>query len=135
MPRPERGVGQGTFCTPLGGGSLSVLGSTPFFIRGAGMARHSNEAAAILAAAPALPLSAGQWRDVARELDLSEREADVAELVLRDLCNKQIGMVLGISKKTVEEYLSYRIPKKTGTSGRMQLSMRVLEVALRTARA
>lgn len=97
------------------------------------MARHSKESAAILAAAPPLPLSPCQWREVARELDLSDREADVAELVLRDLCNKQIATVLGISKKTVEEYLSYRIPKKTGTNGRMQLSMRVLEVALRTA--
>jgi hypothetical protein len=32
MPRPERGVGQGTFFTPLGGGSLSGLGSTLFYL-------------------------------------------------------------------------------------------------------
>jgi DNA-binding NarL/FixJ family response regulator len=132
-PRPERGVGQGTFSTPLAGGFRSVLGSTPLFIRGAGMARHSKEAAAILASASPLPLSPNQWNEVTRALDLSDREADVAELVLRDLCNKQIAAVLGISKKTVDEYLSYRIPKKSGTNGRMQLSMRVLEVALRGA--
>lgn len=29
--RPRRGVGQGTFFTPLGDGSLRVLGSTLFF--------------------------------------------------------------------------------------------------------
>jgi DNA-binding NarL/FixJ family response regulator len=97
------------------------------------MAQHSDAGAAIRAAEPPLPLSSDQWRVVAGELGLSDQEAKVAELVLRDLCNKQIATVLGISKKTVEEYLSYRIPKKTGTNGRMQLSMRVLEVALRTA--
>ena len=97
------------------------------------MAQLTEAAAAILAAAPTLPLTSDQWRVVAAELGLSDQEANVAELALRDLCNKQIATVLGISKKTVEEYLSYRIPKKTGTNGRMQLSMRVLEVALRTA--
>ena len=94
------------------------------------MARRSALAAAILAAAPPLPLSPRQWRGVVDALRLSDRETDVAELVLRDLCNKQIALVLDISPNTVDEYLTYRIPKKTRTNGRMQLSMRVLEVSL-----
>jgi FixJ family two-component response regulator len=60
----------------------------------------------------------------------SSREAEVADLVIRDLCNKQIAIVLGISIKTVDEYLTYRIPAKTGTRGRMQLSTRLTAVAL-----
>jgi hypothetical protein len=31
-PRPERGVGQGTFSMPLGGGSVGVLGADALFI-------------------------------------------------------------------------------------------------------
>lgn len=57
VPRPERGVGQGTFCMPLAGGSLSVLGSTPFLFRGpvygrshAESIRKARERAAAIAA-------------------------------------------------------------------------------------
>jgi FixJ family two-component response regulator len=70
------------------------------------MAQLTEAAAAILATAPPLPLTSDQWRAVAGELGLSDQEANVVELALRDLCNKQIATVLGISKKTVEEYLS-----------------------------
>ncbi len=94
------------------------------------MTQQSTAAAAILAAAPPLPLTADQWQAVVKTLGLSKREAHIAELVLRDLGDKQIATVLGISHKTIETYLRDRIGKKAGTKGRMQFSMRVLAVAL-----
>lgn len=101
------------------------------FIWGAAMLKPSDHAAAILAAAPPLPLSARQWEVIVKAMRLSKREATVAELVLRDLGNKEIAAVMGISHKTVGTYLDTRIPKKTGARGRMQLATHVLAVALR----
>ena len=93
------------------------------------MSGSSDIPAQILASAPPLPLSSTQWQDVVKALGLSRRQARVAELALRDLCNKQIAVVMGISEKTVETHLE-RAGRRAGGSGRMQLAMRVLEVAL-----
>jgi DNA-binding NarL/FixJ family response regulator len=94
------------------------------------MARLSKNAAAILAAAPTFPLSPKQWRKVVEVTGLSTQQARAVELALRDLCNKQIGVVMSISKRTVEDHLE-DAGRKMGASGRMQIAMRVLAEALR----
>jgi DNA-binding NarL/FixJ family response regulator len=92
------------------------------------MARLSKTAADLLASAPPLPLDGKHWRKVVTALGLSDQQARVAELVLRDLCNKQIAAVMGISESTIDTYMQ-RIGQRTGTSGRMQLAMHVMAVS------
>jgi DNA-binding NarL/FixJ family response regulator len=97
------------------------------------MARPSKTAAAILSAAPPLPLDPEHWQKVVNAIGLSEQQARIVELILRDLCDKQIAAVMGISESTIDTYMQ-RIGKRTGTSGRMQLAMRVLAVSHEVAR-
>src|SRR5580658_2192099 len=121
MPRPERGVGQGTFFTPPGGGSLSGLGSTLFYFGAAAMTRpHSTDTH--LTDAPLLPLHRDHWQAIYLALHLSPKQAQVVELVLRGLCDKQIAQAMGIGEPTVRTYLD-RISARTRTRGRMELAM------------
>jgi len=85
---------------------------------------------AILLDKPPLPLTDAHWQAIVEATKLSKRESLVVELVLRDLSNKEIGEVLGISPRTVETYLQDRIPQKTGAKTRMQLAMHVFAIAL-----
>jgi DNA-binding CsgD family transcriptional regulator len=82
----------------------------------------------ILAEAPPLPLDAVHWQKIVRKLGLSNRQAGVVELMLRDLSDKQIALVQGISESTVTTHQE-RIRYRTGTRGRMQLAMHVLAVS------
>ncbi len=92
------------------------------------MARLSKTAAAILAAAPPLPLDAGHWEKVVQAIGLSKRQAEVAKLMLRDLADREIAAVLGINESTIDTHTE-RIEKRTRTKGRMQLAMHVLAVS------
>ena len=97
------------------------------------MARLSKTAAAILSSAPPLPLEDAHWKEVVNAIGLSKRQAEVAELMLRDLCDKQIAVVLGIGRSTIDTHTE-RIERRTGTRGRMQLAMHVLAVSHQVAR-
>lgn len=79
---------------------------------------------------PPLPLTDAHWQAIVNAIGLSKREALVVELVLRDLSNKEIAEVLGISPRTVETYLHDRIPQKTGARSRMQLAGYIMLIAL-----
>jgi DNA-binding NarL/FixJ family response regulator len=94
------------------------------------MARRSKLADDVLSAAPPLPLSSNHWECVVAAIGLSPQQARVAELMLRDLTDKEIAAVLGISQSTLETHQE-RISLRTATRGRMQLAMRVLEESLR----
>ena len=73
-PRPERGVGQGTFLMPLGGGSVGVLGSTLFLFRGPVMpVIHAGEGFATYCALPALAAGPA-WATLVQTLHLSPRQ-------------------------------------------------------------
>lgn len=100
------------------------------FFRGVDMAQPSESADAILASAPKLPLDDAHWEAVVSEMGLSDQQARVVELVLRDLCDKQIAAVMGISKSTLDTYM-HRIRTRTGTRGRIQLAMHVMAVSFR----
>jgi len=92
------------------------------------MAGLSELSARILAAAPPLPLAADHWQAVVEIMGLSAQQARITELILRDLSDKQIALVLGISESTVETHKE-RIRYRTGARGRMQLAMQVLAIS------
>jgi DNA-binding NarL/FixJ family response regulator len=82
----------------------------------------------LLADLPALPLHPGHWRAIFTALHLSPKQAQVVELLLRGLCDKQIAQAMGIREPTVRTYLD-RISARTRTHGRMELAMKVLAVS------
>jgi DNA-binding CsgD family transcriptional regulator len=77
---------------------------------------------------PPIPLSDEHWRAVVKVMRLSPQQSRIVELVLRGAAQKQIVASLGISAPTLKTYLQ-RIAARTGTSGRMQLAMRVLAIS------
>jgi DNA-binding CsgD family transcriptional regulator len=95
MPRPERGVGQGTFCMPCSRGSLGGLGSTLFFL-GFDMTRPDL---------PPLPLPQDKWQQIVSQLKLSPKQMRVVELILRNRCDKQIETELGLPHATLRTHL------------------------------
>ncbi len=94
------------------------------------MPQRSKTSADILGAAPPLPLDAQHWKEIVKKIGLSTRQARIVELMLRDLSDRQIAIVLGISESTIETHKE-RISHRTGTHGRMQLAMHVLAVSHR----
>ena len=129
-PRPERGVGQGTFSTPLAGGFRSVLGSTPFFISGTTAMVQPVEKPAIdpLESLPPLPLDDRHWQAIFTSLRLSPQQARIVELILRSAGTRQIAAALSISEPTVKTYLQ-RVFARLGVRDRVGLAMRVLAVS------
>jgi DNA-binding CsgD family transcriptional regulator len=122
MPRPGRGVGQGTFSMPLGGGSQGGLGSTLFLFRGIVMADRNI---------PDLPLSAQKWRQVMDELRLPPQQVRIVELILRNQCDKQIAAALGLKVPTVRTYL-HRIFERLGVGDRLELVLRIFALSQRS---
>jgi DNA-binding CsgD family transcriptional regulator len=92
------------------------------------MTRMSKNVAKIMARCPPLPLAADHWQAVVEAMGISEQQAKVVELVLRDLRTKEIVAVTRLSEGTVKDYLK-RVGQRTGTRGRMQLAMRVLALS------
>jgi DNA-binding NarL/FixJ family response regulator len=81
---------------------------------------------------PALPLHPSHWRAIHNALRLSAKQAQVVELALRGLCDKEIAATLGIGEPTVRTYFD-RISARTRTHGRMELAMKVLAVSHQVA--
>ena len=102
---PREGVGQGALLMPLGGGSLGVPGLTPFFGEPAMRPSNSDDESSQPTPLPSLPLSEQKWGLIVDRLKLSPQLANVAELLLRQLCRKQIGQRLRIKETTVRTYI------------------------------
>lgn len=64
--------------------------------------------------------------------NLTERERQVLELILRAKPNREIAAQLGIEERTVKAYVA-RLMRKTGAENRIELSMRALNGALLSA--
>ena len=129
MPRPERGVGQGTFCMPRRRGSLGDLGSTPSFFGNTTMAQRSAKAAIDpLDTLPKLLLDDRDWRAIFNALALSPQRAKIVELLLRSAIDRQIALALGLAAPTVRTYLQ-RVFLRMDVRDRMELAMRVLDVS------
>jgi DNA-binding NarL/FixJ family response regulator len=77
---------------------------------------------------PPLPLDRNHWQAIFRAMQLSPRQAEVVEMLLRGMCDKQIAAAMGISEPTIRTYLD-RIWARTRSHGRMELAMRVLAVS------
>lgn len=129
-PRPERGVGQGTFSTPPAGGSWSVLGSTPCLFWGMAMnACGSSSRANANTGRNLFPLDDALWREVADALALSPQQARIVELILQGKQDKDIAADLKLSVPTVRTYLK-RVFDRVGVGDRIQLVLRVFALAL-----
>jgi DNA-binding CsgD family transcriptional regulator len=98
------------------------------FVWGAAMTRRPRIVDLPANTAPPLPLGSLHWKAVCTALRLSPKQAQVAELMLRGLCDKEIAAVMGIGEPTVRTYLD-RISARTRSHGRMELAMRVLAVS------
>ncbi len=66
-------------------------------------------------------------KKAAREYNLTEKQTEIFQLVIKGYTNRDIGRLLNISKKTVDNHLS-SILKKTGVSNRTQLSFELLQI-------
>lgn len=99
------------------------------FFWGAAMDRPKRTTPSLPAESfPPLPLDPALWEAIFAALGLSPRQAQVVELMLRGMCDKQIAASMGISEPTIRTYLD-RIWARTRTHGRMELAMRVLAVS------
>jgi DNA-binding NarL/FixJ family response regulator len=77
---------------------------------------------------PPLPIDPAHWKAILGVLHLSPKQAQVVELALRGLCDKEIAKMMGITEPTVRTYFE-RISVRTRTRGRMELAMKVLAVS------
>jgi DNA-binding NarL/FixJ family response regulator len=93
----------------------------------AGIAGHLERAAvdALLAAAESRPISAADDRPAR----LSEREMTVLRLVARGQSDKHIARVLGISPKTVADYVQH-VYDKIGVRSRAGAALFAVEQGL-----
>ena len=64
------------------------------------------------------------WLDISRSLQLSEREAQVVGLILRDESESGIATQLGISSHTVHTHLE-RLYRKLNVTSRCQVVVRI----------
>lgn len=75
-----------------------------------------------------LPMGRTRWQAVVRELKLTHRQAEIVAGVLRAMTDKQIAEEMGLKTPTIRTYLE-RICKRLGVTGRLQLVLRVMQVA------
>jgi DNA-binding NarL/FixJ family response regulator len=113
---------------PLGGGSLSGLGSTLFFWGIVMADRSSRKPGNHSETLPPLPIDVALWQRVAKAMRLSPQHARVVECVLRGLCDQQIADHLHIHKSTLRTYFD-RISLRTGAHGRLAILRHVLTVS------
>jgi DNA-binding CsgD family transcriptional regulator len=127
VPRPERGVGQGTFVTPLAGGSMSVLGSTLLFL-GPAMRHKRGKNASSDDEPIALPvLTADEWATIVQTLHLTPRQAQVIELIFQAKKDKQIAAALGVTIWAVRAHLTQTFTR-AGVSDRLELVLCIFAV-------
>lgn len=81
-----------------------------------------------LATGCSLPLiSGGKWTELARELELTPRQADIVQLLLAAKKDKQIATELGLSITTVRMHLRH-IFARLHVADRMELALRVFQL-------
>lgn len=126
---PKRGVGQGTFCMPLAGGSWSDLGSTLLFLGCSGMQKSPGTIHATSSTLDAeFPFDAATWRRLVETLGLSEQQARIVELIIQGHRDKRIAEELGLRRATIRTYLM-RIFSRVGAKDRIGLVVRVFTAA------
>jgi DNA-binding NarL/FixJ family response regulator len=104
---------------PLGGGSLSGLGSTLFLFRGIVMADQEF---------PQLPLPPDKWRQLVETLQLPPQQIRIVELILRNQCDKQVAAAMGIKVPTLRTYIK-RIYERIGVGDRFELALKLFALS------
>lgn len=64
-----------------------------------------------------------------KQIDLSPREQEIAQLIMKGLPNKTIALTLGISPCTVATYLQ-RIFTKVGVNSRVEVVAKLLQMGM-----
>jgi DNA-binding CsgD family transcriptional regulator len=82
---------------------------------------------------PSLPLAADHWQAIADALQLSPRQAEIAQLMARGARLKEIASILAIGVPTVRTQQE-RIYAKIGARGRGDLLLLILDLSHRVGR-
>jgi DNA-binding CsgD family transcriptional regulator len=77
-----------------------------------------------------LPLRDKHWQAIVAAMGLSTRQAEIAELIARGASLKEIATLLEISISTIRTQQD-RIFDKTGTNGRSELLLHILDISHR----
>ena len=117
---------------PLAGVFLSVLGSTPPLFREPAMGRFVPKTSNPVRRTPSdMPLTSREWCAIRRELRLSPQQTRIVGQILLGKGDKQIAVILTLSKNTVRTHLS-RIYARLKVDGRIGLLLRILRVLPRS---
>ena len=74
------------------------------------------------------PLTEGEWQCVRDRLEFTEKQAEVAALVLRAACDKKVAYELDMGLPTVRTHLR-RIYEKADVQDRAELIVRMINIA------
>lgn len=129
-PRPERGVGHGTFITPLAGGSVGVLVRRLLLFRDPMVSKQTAAENQHSTTAILPPPTPEDWARAVAELELTPRQTQVVRLVLQAKRDKQIAAELGLGISTVRMHLRYAFAQ-LGISDRMELPLKVIPLLCR----
>jgi len=111
---------------PLGGGSLSVLGTDALFLGIPTMGSHRRIVTQTrLPPASLFPLTSDEWHHAMRSLTLTPQQAKIVELILHGRQDKQIASALHLSQATVRTHLA-RLFARLEINDRVELVLRVL---------
>ena len=69
---------------------------------------------------PPLPLPTDTWERIAQILELPPQQKRIVELMLRDMCGKQIAAEMKVKIPTLRTYIS-RIYERTGVANEKAL--------------
>lgn len=127
MPRPKRGVGQGTFSMPPGGGSRSGFGSTPCFSGSSTMSQRPSSGSRKEFPAP-FPMSSSTWQAIDKQLALSPQQTRIVELILHGLQDKEIAARLSITFSTLRSHLE-RIYRRLQVSSSKEVILLIFKMA------
>jgi len=64
------------------------------------------------------------WEGISRQLDLTERECEVLQCLIRDRSDSETATILGLSRSTIRTHLE-RVHKKLGVHSRTALIVRL----------
>lgn len=74
---------------------------------------------------PPFPLPQETWEHIAKRLGFPPQQKRIVELLLRDMCGKQIADEMQLGVPTVRTYLT-RIFKRTGTADEKALILLIV---------
>ncbi len=77
---------------------------------------------------PPLPLPLKLWNQIAKALKLSPQQKRIVELILRNACDKQIAVLLGIRKPTVRTHLD-RVFRRLQVEDRGELILLIFRMS------